>query len=318
MAGPGARKTVPAPLRSAPTVSLLTLAERIVETDDHWLNGIQYRRERCGVGAALPVGCADAVEYPYTPEPYSPTKPVEADSQTVETDPFLVYTGDECSTFGFSANDYQGRARRELAAVESWQAEYEFWTGTQAQAGAIAGVDYPNDQWLAQVQTVEILNASDTADPNTATAVPPVNAAGLLQDALGDCRGGRGMIHVPSGGFPFLVATGQARREQGRWVDPQDNIIVPWNGYPGTSPDGSPPPDGATWVYATGLVTWRATEPVVVPDTFGEALDRTYNLVTYRAERYFLIDWDRCCHYAILMQTCTDSACADPPQAGAS
>lgn len=299
----GSRFTIAGPTRPGPTISLLSSAAIVpnvpgvdgTQTDptgERWLHGIQYRPEKCDTSIEnLYVGCGE-----------SPTKDTDYDDQAnTETDPFLVWAGDECSALGWEAADYVGRAQRYFAAREAFKVENEFWTGAAAQAGTIAGVDYSTYQWLAHTNA-DILNSG--------TATPVLNAMSFLQGALGDCSGGSpGMIHVPAEVLPFLQALQIVRRDGNRYLDGLDNIVVPGFGYPGTSPSAVAPAAGHSWAYATGMVTIRRTDPEVLPRTFADAFDRATNHVEFRVERYYLVDFDRCCHAAINMQLCTDSAC---------
>lgn len=329
MSGPGARITVAPPLRTAPSVSLLTSADLAPplaaspapgqgtgaregwpvpvpepglidgavqgvaigpgQNPERWLNGITYEPEKCGGGGAQYLGAALGSAWSGV------TKTVAANSSAVVTDPFLVYAGDKCSTMGWEARDYIGRATRLLQACEPSLVEHEFWTGTASKAAVVAGIDYSDTQYLAQSTTCTTLNSG--------TALDTSKALGLLYEALAGCAcGGRSMLHVPPILFPHVSANAfmGIRRDGARLVDFRDNVIVPGTGYANTGPDGTAPSAGHAWLYATGMVRiWRG-EPTILPGSYAEALDRTANTVTFLAERPYLVDWDRCCHFAVL------------------
>lgn len=313
MAGPGVRQLVIAPQRQAPLISLLTAAEIVADgpkpvdptdpnspmdpVDDRWLNGITYRREPCGVASTTPVGCITS-----THGEESPAENSNADRSQISTDPFLVWTDEKCSTFGFGENEYVDRAKRLLAASEAYAVEKEFWTGTQAKVGIAAGVDYPTNQWLAQQVTSTPLNGG--------TAVSPGRALGLLQQALGDCAGGSpGLIHtappVANAWLTSMAITPVLGEPARRLIDIRDNRIVPGFGYSSnTGPDGSTPAADHYWAYATSMVYIRRSPVVVTPDRYDQAVNKTTNDIEFRAQRYYSVDWDRCCHFAILINNC--------------
>ena len=55
-------------------------------------------------------------------------------------------------------------------------------------------------------------------------------------------------------------------------------------------------------MYATGMVQVRLTAPDVTPGTFGEALDRRTNKVSFRAWRNGAANFDPCCGpFAVLV-----------------
>ncbi len=72
------------------------------------------------------------------------------------------------------------------------------------------------------------------------------------------------------------------------------------------------------WAYATGPVDIRRSEIFTTPDTLAQALDRSLgasnsrpNTITYRAERYFAVDWDSALQAAVRIDRC-GSTCATP------
>jgi hypothetical protein len=278
-------------MRTPPTVSLLTSAEEVPNTPSendpegvHWLNGITYRREHCGVGDAGYVYCDPDDAY---------SKDLDDDPEIITTDPFLVWNGDSCSSFGFPSNDYVGRAMRALAATEAYQVEKEYWSGLAAQAGT----GYDDSQWLTTNNA-----PGQATDVTGGTAVPPVRALGLLHEALGDCNGGgRGMVHMAAEVLPHFWQFDLFRRDGARFFDMRDHIIVPGYGYDDTGIDDAAPGVDEAWIFATGMVRYWRTPVDLIPGSFTEAFDRVNNLVTYRAERYYLVDDDRCCRFAALV-----------------
>jgi hypothetical protein len=215
--------------------------------------------------------------------------------------PYIVQAEDECSTWGFEAHDYKGRATRLVNHAARWQIEREFWTGLLAQANG-----YPNN-YLA--------NASDPAYVLlTPGAGPPSVARGqqILEDYLQQMGfGGQGMIHVQAQTAPNLLS---ARLVDGPRPGTQQllsvlgNIIIPGAGYTGNGPANVAPSTGCAYMFATDIVTIRmddddATE--VYPDTFAEALDRHTNLITFRAKKVAAASWDAAIHACIQVTLAT-------------
>lgn len=168
-----------------------------------------------------------------------------------------------------------------------------------------------------------VLTFNDTGSVAPAGALPTANSTaaawtamgaqdGLaaLVGALGACGpGSRGMIHAPS-----LVAEvwGEAnsidRVNNKLETKTGGNYVVAGGGYPGTGPAGvigsqAAPAAGLSWVYATDIIQVRLSDITIVPDNFGEALDRRTNFVTYRAERYAATSSAGCCTFAVLVKT---------------
>lgn len=228
-----------------------------------------------------PEGCGDAwVEDPCNVG----ARTVEGRPAWVENQPMNVVAGDRCSSFGFAAEDYEGRARRLLARCQSKQIAAEFWTGTLA---TTAG--WPN-QFLTDL-------SSDVLTDGGAT---PVSALACLEQALAQCGcGDRGMIHATPQLVTHWAALGNSvlRREGGMLLTIHDTIVVSDGGYDGSGPGGTVA--GATqWAYATGMVTVRLGPVSITPGSFEEALDRADNTVRFFAERPAAATFDGCCHAA--------------------
>lgn len=91
--------------------------------------------------------------------------------------------------------------------------------------------------------------------------------------------------------------------------------VVPDFGYAAAStPTGHAAAAGTTeWMYATGPVDIRRSDVFVMPERVEQALDRGTsgsasvgkgNSITYRVERYYLVDWDTVLHAAVLVDKC--------------
>lgn len=217
---------------------------------------------------------------------------------TVAFTPYGIRAEDRCSTLGFEARDYIGRATRQLEAVTGKQVEKEFWAGAQTQASATG------NQYLTDGTAVDV-----TATPGTAMT----RQAGFeaLEEALAGCGyGPRGMIHCQPQVLPspnqFAL-----RREGNMLLSNLDTVVVPGVGYPGTSPAGATPTAGTTWIYATPLVDVRLSAPILVPDPAADgdwrfqALDRERDDIVIRAMRFAAATHDGPCKFAALITTTT-------------
>jgi hypothetical protein len=192
--------------------------------------------------------------------------------------PRLIWAGDTCSTFGFGARDYKGRASRALEASESYLIARELWLGTQAQAS-----DWEADGvgWLA----------STAAQVVTTMPVDVGTALDMLEQAIADTSNGQqGFIHCTRQMGSALSQLGNTfRNVNGQILTYAGTVICPDAGYPGTGPAGQAVTDGSQWAYATLLPTVRRSPIEVIPDTFEEAIYRftpTPNELSFLAYRF--------------------------------
>jgi hypothetical protein len=205
---------------------------------------------------------------------------------TVQCQPFLIVAEDYCSTFGFEARDFKGRALRLLDNGQHYALENEFWTGTLAQAKG-----YPNN-YLANG------SAANFVDLTAGTPVSVARGQQLLQDYLASTGfGGQGMIHCQPQTAPNLL---NARRVGKLLLDVFDNIIVPGSGYTGAATAVTGSATGTAAMFATDLVSTLvegegkvglvSEDGNVYPDSFAEAVDRGEagfpNNVRFRAIKY--------------------------------
>lgn len=270
---------IPAPLAAPPAAGsgalLPTLGRLVVDVGVDREVGFATNPENCGVSGTLPGVACNA----------SGGKTIPANEAVVEAWPFEVWAGDKCAPWELG-RDWQGRARRQLAASLSYQVAAELWIGTQAQAMA----DAPN-RFLASVDS-DVL----TDGPTSAT-----DALAVLEYSLGQCaHGARGVIHATRHAATYWAQLGLLRREGAQLLTFLDTIVVADAGYDGSGPYSQVAEDGSQWAYATGTPIVRLGPERLVPDgdDLGAAMNRSSNLVEYRAERSAAISWDGCCHLA--------------------
>jgi hypothetical protein len=249
---------------SAPVASPVNLvrSSRIPpdETNGRWVNGFAYLPE--GVGKLTMFDdCSN------TEQTIADITPFVSDWQ-----PYVLSAQFRCSTFGFDAADYMGRATRLLDAATPKMLEEEFWNGTLSQAASLANT------WL------------EKAGSTAFTATSMRQAFAICEQALGDAAyGGRGSIHMPPYLVPYAAFEQLIRREGNLLLTDKDTIVVPGSGY-GKMADA---PAGLH-VYATGITDVRLGDIIVTPDggNMAQSIDKASNTVVVKAERYACASWD--------------------------
>ncbi len=262
----GAAQEINAPLLSPPANGLLNSVTVIDHTDEHWANGLTF----------VPEDCDDALVY----DPCSVTAVDGAAHRKASLTflPFVVEAYDRCSTFAWQSAEYEGRARRALAARESKAVEKEF---------AIGAVIPANTHFQDNTNTVKLLSS-----------VAQGLRTGLqaLVQGIADRNLGRGVIHAR----PYLVTAWSAlnllRWENGKLYTLTGSLVVPGSGYTGAAPDGSAPVPASEWAYATGNVEVHRG-PVEV---FAGAIEgqggsiTTKNEAIVRAQRFYSVVFNAC------------------------
>lgn len=285
-----ARDLVEAPPATPPRYSLLIAAP--TAEDGRWQGGWEFAPEGCGTsqGGRTAVDCfggTDALD-------------PEDNLGKVGGEPFAVWAADRCSTFGYRARDYIGRARRQLAAIESFQIAEELWEGSLNGEPSLAG------------QTIDNRPLVDpSSDTVTDGPTSPTGALAMLVDGLGKCGAGRqGMIHVTPQLLVHLSTVGAIYRDSGAWYTPMGHLVVADDGYTGAGPgeDGGVPASSSQWAYATSMLRVRLSPVQTVPDLpeddttnptgWPAAVDPRDNVVLVIAQRLAGITWDECCHLA--------------------
>jgi hypothetical protein len=196
-------------------------------------------------------------------------------------DPFVVYDGRTCP--GKTEAELKTSALNRLQLSEMRQVEQMFWRG-------------PNQPQLS--------DPSVTIVHNPAEPVSPAMGVALLEACLADSYLGVGMIHAPRYTAGLFSRELQIAYDLGVGPALKTSIGTNWvfgAGYPRTGPDGTTPPAGQSWIYATGQIVIRRS-PVVSNAT----RDRLTGCVTGLAERTVvlavqcgvrcaaLVDFNRC------------------------
>lgn len=240
-----------------------------------WETGVEYLPEQYCYNA----GATD----PCNPDTRTPP----ANPATVKANAILVWAGDTCSTFGWQAHDFKGRAERALLGVMSEQISHELWTGRQTQASF-----WPNPYLACGSANVEVLNSS---------AVDPGPALALLEQGIAETSNGQqAMIHCTRQLGSALSELGNTFKSLNGTIQTyMGTIINADTGNPGTSPDQVKPTGGVGWAYATLMPTVRLSEIVVLPDTYEEAADQLHNNLTWFTQREATVDFPPCTLIAV-------------------
>lgn len=242
---------------------------------ERWEDGFSFQPEQCGQSGRSAIDCGTLDD------------PFETGDRpsTVDADPFVVWAGDECSTFGYQARDWVGRATRQLTATRSYQIAREVWYGDTASGGGN-------------------LPLTDSAGI-TVSSSPMSARKGLacLERAIGDCAQGTvGLIHMNPQVLTELAGLGNTIHLDGTtWVTPNGHVIIPDAGYSGSPPDGIAPDPDSQWMYGTTMMALRASDVVVNPPSAEAAMaqmDRSLNDAFVYASQLVAVSWDQCCLFA--------------------
>lgn len=134
-------------------------------------------------------------------------------------------------------------------------------------------------------------------------ATPVWNALAILETELGlTLYGAKGMIHLPVGLLGQAVYTYGLRLVGDHWETPLGNTVVADSGYiSATQPTGQAASPAATdWVYASGPVQYRSTEPALLGTDGNEFITPSTNDILRWMEMYGILKFDPCPVTAVL------------------
>lgn len=282
------RQVVAPPTFTPLPSGLLTVAEAPAP-GSHWANGVTYQ-SFCvtGMGSLTWDECL-VVTGTGSPVPPQPTKTGNVQSAIRGATPFTCYVEFDCSAVG--NNDPTAAAQSALDRAASWQVEQAFWTG-----GSAAGQPFVFPHLAATTALVDVQGIVLQTVPVTGGPFDVADGLGFLEDYLGDCYGGAGVIHVPARLLPTLDAWGLVKRQGAALTTLAGNRVAVGLGYPGTNLSGGAPGAGNVWMFATGAV-FAYTGPPRITDKPG-AVDRAENTIRMIAEKTYVLGWE-CCHAGV-------------------
>lgn len=302
MAGPRLLVDSPSPTNPLP-YGLLSVAEPVTDrAGGKWENGITWEASCIVTGGTFTTydECITVTGAGAPTPPPPPAKSDNVDRSLRGATPFTVFTRFDCSVVGDS-RVARNQAEDALAKVEGWQVERAVWTGL---AGGQVTV-WPHLAANADVTLTDQFNPvilQTASTPVTGSAMKMTLALGLLEEAMGICFGGQGVVHIPAHAFPVLAgAFGEmlTQDSSGHLRTQRGNLIAVGTGYPGTSPAGAARPSQTqTWIYGTAPVFAFRSPIRVIGD--GAQMDRANNTRSLIAERTYLVGWE-CCQFAALV-----------------
>lgn len=200
---------------------------------------------------------------------------------------FVAYLGITCSSITAHAPGFADRARIAFQAKESYAVARELALATGS-GGFNPHLTDANLNILAG-----------------GAAVTPDVGLSYLEEEIGK-TGQQGLIHTTpavgaamngSGGYLLETVSGVLRTSANATVVALDG------GYIGVSPGlHAPLTPGQGWAFATGPVQARRTADIeMIAETIAQSMDRSDNVVTFRAERPYLVTWDTALQAGVLI-----------------
>jgi len=271
----GPPRVLDGPLPIPPRYSLLVNAAIVEDLDYHWMAGgaVYPYPELEDAGAHNP--CSSGT---YREKLEGGTIPVP------EFGSFTVYVAETCSARGMGDDEsFRNRAVIAMNALEAALVEQEFAMGDAM----------PANPFLANVSLANYVSLG---------TLTPLESMARLENAIAE-TGKMGVIHADPATVTAWVSDHVVERE-GAYLRTvaAGTPVVSGYGYVGAHPIGqSAPAAGTGWAWATGPVEIRRSNIEVLPGTLAQALSRDNNVVTYRAERHYLVDWDTELQAAVLV-----------------
>lgn len=275
---------VPGPAPRPRRGGLLTVAQVGDTSDPHWQAGLEFEDTLCvDIGATLS-HCGD-------PSPDPMPKDPEGGPLFRQVDPFTLYGSYFCAVPGRPAQDAFDIAIARLNAKEEYGVERTFWTGVTPDG--TLGSSLADGDAAAGIAVTDLTGGGGALDPITAMDV--------LEEAMGNCVPGQGVIHVPDRaastlGAAFLLLAGP----DGTYTTHLGNPVIFGAGYPGTGPANAVVADDETWLFGTGQVMVWQSEMFLTPELVPQAVDKVLNDVTVFAEKTYAVGFS-CCVFAVRM-----------------
>jgi hypothetical protein len=257
---------------------LIDIATVIDDPDPHWRAGAQiwpYPPDLPGLWVACPDGTSQGDK-------------AAGDGWDIPVfNAFQVYLPITCSSLSVG-DDWEEYVRRATLAFNARESH---------------GVEQAFSQGLAALATQPYLADANADVLATGAATNPTRALNYLERAIGETGQG-GVIHATPDVVSAWESTGFTLDKSGTKLLTRANgtPVVSGTGYICAQPVGHTAPGAHTaWAFATGPVQLRRGDLDIVPGSVAQALDRANNVVTYRAERDELVDWDQQLQAAILV-----------------
>lgn len=270
------------PLPRRPRYGLIQNGEIVAEQDQHWANGIQVHGYIPDGGYIAGVCDPDGPVEKLTQQEANPL-PIYA--------PLTAYLAETCSTRTMEPTNaaFVARATTVFDAVEGGAVEHEFWTGDAI----------PDNPHLADA-------FADVLNGGAATSLK--NGLALLEAAIASTRRA-GVIHMSAAlAAAYSFGGNVLHDERGALYTLLGTLVIPGVGYDGSAPEGHTGNTGTEeFAYATGPVEILRSEAFVMPPEIAQAIDRSQNVITYRAERYYIPFWDTALQAGVRIDRCLET-----------
>jgi hypothetical protein len=250
----GARQVVEAQPRVGLPFGLFSVLTLRESGDPHWANGVEWEAVSCAPATGFDAWQAD----PNCSTDM--TKVFHGFGGVGEAPSFIAVGSHLCGTPGGPAFARgEEFATADLLAHEEAQVEAFLWSRM----------------------------ALDAVDLNPSGALDPGPALAALEDWMGRNYGSLGSLHGSRGAVSDLDT--RVAQSGGRLTTKVGTPVVAGAGYPGTSPAGSAPVAGTTWLFASpALFGYRGAVFT------SSALDRAKNDHYALAERQYVVAFDPC------------------------
>lgn len=263
---------------------LFSVSPPVEGLDPHWEAGVEWED----------IVCADVSTTLATCDPPGNTYSAsDTGPDFGSADPFIVYGSYKCSVGGRKASDAFDIAEQRLRWNEQRGVENTFWTGLTVD-GTINPSLSAGDS-MAGITPVDLTPGGG--------AVDPILGMSKLEDALGDCVAGLGVIHAGFSLAAYLKHHAIADMEDGEITSPVGYPIVLGAGYPQSGPANVPAGTDEAWMFGTGPIKVLRSEIYKTPELLSQAVDRQLNNIEVRANRTYAVGFS-CCLYAILISLC--------------
>ena len=144
------------------------------------------------------------------------------------------------------------------------------------------------------------LQTASLAPSGTGAALDVVEALGKMEQALGACVHGKGVIHIAAELLPHLRTNHVVDEVDGVLYSPNGHKIAASAGYTGAAPTGALQV-GVSWMYGTGPVFLYKSRAKFIGSE-AASLDRTVDTLRRLYERNYVIGYD-CCLFAVPVST---------------
>lgn len=258
------RMYVPAPNPVVPRYGLLQVATGPLPLPiNARQGGLQYDLSTCQLPVGYEVNCPADLE----------TKEFPGTIDTIEGDPFVIYSSVTCSPIGLANWGqeavrqylYQQLVAGEQATLERLFSEATFGVAPSLQAGVT----------------------------NLGSAQGVVRGVGMLEEWLYSRYGLPGVIHAPALSAPYFTGSHVVEKDSDRIWKTDFDTKVSFGNYAGEGPTGQAASSGTAWVYITGQVAvWRTPDDQLFLPPLGQVINRSTNLIETIMEREYVISYD--------------------------